>query len=82
VSDVLGAATYRTPVEAYDRHIGRHGRELARALIATAGVRRGGRAVDGGCGPGALTTELAAVLGAGHVAAARSPPRSGATPAR
>jgi SAM-dependent methyltransferase len=69
VSDAPGAATFRTPAAAYDRHIGRYGGELARALIAAAGVRPGGRALDVGCGPGALTAELVAVLGAGNVAA-------------
>ena len=67
--DAPGAATFRAPAEAYDRHIGRYGRELARALIAAAGVRRGRRAVDVGCGPGALTAELAALIGAERVAA-------------
>ena len=69
MDDAPGAATFRTPAEAYDRHIGRYGRELARALIAAAGVRPGGRALDVGCGPGALTTELVALLGAAQVAA-------------
>ena len=55
MSDVVGAATFRTPAEAYDRHIGRYGRELGRALIAAAGVRPGRRALDVGCGPGGLT---------------------------
>jgi len=64
-----GAATFRTPAEAYDRHVGRYGRELARALIAAAGVQPGRRALDVGCGPGALTTELVARLGAEQVAA-------------
>ena len=64
-----GAAPFRTPAEAYDRHIGRYGGELARALIAAAGVSGGQRALDVGCGPGALTTELVALLGVEHVAA-------------
>jgi SAM-dependent methyltransferase len=64
-----GAATFQTPAGAYDRHIGRYGRELARSLIDTAGLRPGDRALDVGCGPGALTSELAALLGAEHVAA-------------
>jgi SAM-dependent methyltransferase len=68
MSDVTGAATFRTPAEAYDRHVGRYGRELAQALCAAAGVRQG-RALDVGCGPGALTTELVALLGAERVAA-------------
>ena len=70
MGDAPGAATFRTPAEAYDRHIGRYGGELARALIAAAGVRPGDRALDVGCGPGGLTSELAALLGPGQVAAA------------
>ena len=69
MGDPAGAATFQTPADAYDRHIGRYGRELARALIAATGVRPGQRALDVGCGPGALTTELVAVLGAERVAA-------------
>ncbi len=67
--DSSGAATFRAPAEAYDRHIGRYGRKLARALIAAAGVQPGARALDVGCGPGALTSELVAATGAEHVAA-------------
>ena len=67
--DPRGAATFRTPAEAYDRHIGRYGRELARAFIAATEVRAGRRALDVGCGPGALSTELVALLGAEQVAA-------------
>ena len=69
MSDAPGAATFRTPADAYDRHIGRYGGELARALIAAAGVRPGDRALDVGCGPGALTAALVAAIGAANVAA-------------
>jgi SAM-dependent methyltransferase len=69
MGDPPGASTFRTPAEAYDRHIGRYGSALARALIDAAGVRPGERALDVGCGPGALTRELVALLGADRVAA-------------
>jgi len=65
---------FRTPAEAYDRHVGRYGAALARDLIAAAGVESG-RALDVGCGPGALTGELVTVLGAANVSAVDpSPP--------
>jgi SAM-dependent methyltransferase len=67
--DPPGAATFRTPAEAYDRHIGRYGAELAHAFINATTLRAGHRALDVGCGPGALTTELFALLGPDHVAA-------------
>ena len=70
MTDAAGSATFRTPADAYDRHIGRYGRVLARELIAAAGVRPGETALDVGCGPGALTTELVELLGAERVAAA------------
>ncbi|HWI73737.1 MAG TPA: SAM-dependent methyltransferase, partial [Baekduia sp.] len=60
---------FSVPAEAYDRHIGRYSPALARALIAAAGVGDGDRVLDVGCGPGGLTTELVALLGAGRVAA-------------
>ena len=69
MGDAPGAATFRGPVAAYDRHVGRYSSQLGRAVVAAAGVRRGQRALDVGCGPGALTCELVAVLGAERVAA-------------
>jgi ubiquinone/menaquinone biosynthesis C-methylase UbiE len=38
-------------------------------MIGAAGIRRGGRALDVGCGPGPLAAGLTALLGAGSVAA-------------
>ncbi len=67
--DSSGSATFRTPADAYDRHVGRYTRELGRALIAAAGVRPGQSALDVGCGPGALTAELVALLGRERVTA-------------
>ena len=55
MGEATGATTFRAPAEAYDRHIGRYGAEL-RALIDAAASRTGERALDVGCGPGALTT--------------------------
>jgi SAM-dependent methyltransferase len=69
MGDPAGVATFRKPAEAYDRHIGRYGPALARALADAAGVSAGDRALDVGCGPGALTSELVARLGAARVAA-------------
>jgi SAM-dependent methyltransferase len=64
------AASFRAaPAEAYDAHIGRYGAALGTGLLDAAGVFGGGRALDVGCGPGALTAALAERLGAENVAA-------------
>lgn len=55
--------------ETYDRFMGRYSQPLARQLADWLEVTPGQRAVDVGCGPGALTGVLAERLGADHVAA-------------
>jgi SAM-dependent methyltransferase len=65
-----GAETFRTPAEAYDRFVGRYATALGGALIEFAGVEPGMRALDVGCGPGALTAMLVERLSAKSVAAA------------
>jgi SAM-dependent methyltransferase len=64
-----GVRTFRTSAVGYDSHIGRYNSELARGLIAAAGVQTGDRVLDVGCGTGLLTAELAKVVGAGNVTA-------------
>jgi ubiquinone/menaquinone biosynthesis C-methylase UbiE len=66
---VLRSSVVGATVEAYDRHVGRYGPELGREMIRVTGVRAGQRALDVGCGTGALTMTLAEVLGPGNVAA-------------
>jgi SAM-dependent methyltransferase len=64
------AEAFRASAEAYDRHVGRYSAPLAAALIAFARIEPGMRALDVGCGPGALTTALARLLGEASVCAA------------
>ena len=69
--------------EAYGRFMGRFAEPLARPFADRAGVAAGMRALDVGCGPGALTAELVRRLGPGAVAAVDpSPPFVAAVRAR
>lgn len=60
---------FAAPAEHYDRFMGRYAPTLAVALADAAGVGSGTRVVDVGCGPGGLTRELVARVGAENVAA-------------
>jgi SAM-dependent methyltransferase len=60
---------FAVPADAYDRFMGRYSIQLAPQLADLASVADGQRALDVGCGPGALTTELVKRLGAARVAA-------------
>jgi SAM-dependent methyltransferase len=64
-----GAETFRTSGDTYGRFIGRYGPELAAALVDFARVAPEMRALDVGCGPGALSAVLVERLGAPSVTA-------------
>jgi SAM-dependent methyltransferase len=53
----------------YDRFMGRYSRLLAPEMVRFAGITSGMRVIDVGCGTGVLSTALADVVGAQHVAA-------------
>lgn len=60
---------FDVPAEAYDRLMGVYSVQLASQLADVAGVHSGQRALDVGCGTGALTAELVVRLGPDAVAA-------------
>jgi SAM-dependent methyltransferase len=62
--------SFDVSADAYGRFMGRFSEPLAAQFADLAEVGRGQRALDVGCGPGALTAELVSRLGAGAVCAA------------
>jgi SAM-dependent methyltransferase len=66
---MTGEQSFRVPAEAYDLCVGRYGPELAAQLIGFAGIEPGMRVLDVGCGPGALSTALVALVGVEQVSA-------------
>jgi SAM-dependent methyltransferase len=61
--------SFEVAAEAYDGFMGRFSRLLSGQMADLASVRPGQRALDVGCGTGALTSELVARLGSGGVVA-------------
>src|SRR4051812_47663633 len=58
-----------TQADAYDRFMGRYSTLLTAQMADLANVGAGQRVLDVGCGPGALTAELVARVGASRVSA-------------
>jgi SAM-dependent methyltransferase len=61
--------TFDVAADAYGRFMGRYSEPLAALFADRADIQPGHRALDVGCGPGALTAELVARLGADRVSA-------------
>jgi SAM-dependent methyltransferase len=73
--------SFEVTADAYGRLMGRYSEPLAMAFADAAGIGAGQRALDVGCGPGALTTELVRRLG-GSAVCALDPSRSFVAAAR
>src|SRR4029078_12732341 len=65
----IAKMTFDVAAESYDRFMGRWSAPLPGPFADYARVAPGQRAIDVGCGPGSLTTELVSRLAADHVAA-------------
>ena len=66
--------SFAVPADAYDRYMGRYSRLLAPRFTDFVRLEPGWRLLDVGCGPGALTSELARRVGPDRVAAADPSP--------
>lgn len=65
----MRCVSFDVGADAYARFMGRYSEPLAAEFVAMMGVRDGQRALDVGCGPGALTAELVRLVGAPAVSA-------------
>jgi SAM-dependent methyltransferase len=65
----VGAVSFDVTADQYTRFMGRYSEPLAAGFADAAGVAAGQRALDVGCGAGALTAELVRRLGAAEVCA-------------
>lgn len=65
----IGLVGFDVSADAHNRFMGRFSEPLAGEFAERAGVRRDQRALDVGCGPGALTAQLVHRLGASAVSA-------------
>jgi SAM-dependent methyltransferase len=61
--------SFEVVADAYGQFMGRYSEPLAGSFLACSGVAPGQRALDVGCGPGALSARLVDLLGAASVAA-------------
>ena len=69
MTEQSSAPLFAVAAESYDRLMGRYLPTLGVAFADAAGITAGQRALDVGCGPGGLTTELVRRVGAESVAA-------------